>query len=207
MTRLFLIAALGLCLVAGIARADDAATEQLVQELQAIGQLQGTFQQRQYGGDSDAVVAVSSGSFRLLRPGYFAWEISSPDQQLIIADLEYLWHYDLDLETVTRRPVQGREEMSPLQVLGGDANVLRERFEVSIDGERGYILLPSQGNPGFASLRLELAEGSLAGMEIMDNLNQRIEIQFQDVDNRSSLTPSDFEFTPPEGVDLFTYDQ
>ncbi len=142
MKQLILLTVFGLCLAAGIARADDTATEQLLEQLQGVSQLQGQFQQRQYSADSDAVIATTSGNFKLLHPGYFSWELLSPDRQLIIADLSYLWHYDIDLETVTRRPAQGSGQISPLQILGGDAKVLREDFDVSFDTGEGYVLLP-----------------------------------------------------------------
>ncbi len=126
---------------------------------------------------------------------------------MIIAVLSYLWHYDIDLETVTRRPAQGAQQISPLQILGGDAKVLREDFDVSIDAQQSYVLVPRKDNAGFASLHLRLQSGVVTGMKILDNLNQRIEIEFHNVDSTSPLSPADFEFVPPEGVDLFSYDQ
>ena len=53
---------------------------ELLQQLQAIEQLQGSFSQRQFDGNGE-LVAESSGVFRLLRPGYFAWEVRAPDSQ------------------------------------------------------------------------------------------------------------------------------
>jgi outer membrane lipoprotein-sorting protein len=44
-------------------------------------------------------------------------------------------------------------------------------------------------------------------MDIMDNLNQRVHIDFDKVDTTSTLQPEDFAFTPPEGADLFYYDE
>ena len=99
-------------------------TDALLEELRAMQHLQGDFTQRQYTRE-DALLVESSGRFRLLRPGYFSWEITAPDSQLIVADPQYLWHHDRDLETVTRRPVTNSAQMSPLQVLGGDEVVLR----------------------------------------------------------------------------------
>ena len=76
-------------------------------------------------------------------PGFFSWEISSPDSQLIIANPEYLWHYDIDLETVTRRPVVGMWKMSPLQILGGDESVLREKLRCARTPMIRSLLRPS----------------------------------------------------------------
>lgn len=186
------------------ARAGD--TDALLQALADIGSLQGDFEQRQYS-EQDRILVESSGSFRLLRPGYFAWEIRSPDSQLIIATPEYIWHHDLDLETVTRRPVTDTAEMSPLQVLGGDENVLRERFDVSHPEEGVFVLTPTQGDAGFLSLRLQLRGATIAAMEIRDKLNQRVEISFDNLDSATVLTAGDFKFVPPPGADQFYYDE
>lgn len=207
MTRLLLTAALGWFLVAATAQADEAATQRLLDQLQQIEQLQGDFEQQQYGADSGGLVGTSRGHFKILRPGYFSWEITSPDSQLIVADPVYLWHFDRDLETATRRPVAGREEMSPLQVLGGNMELLRERFEVTSERGDRFRLSPVSGNPGFKSLLLQLGDGQIKSMEILDNLDQRLVISFSAVDTGSSLTPRDFAFVPPEGADIFYHEQ
>ncbi len=204
--RLLLVAALAACLLVGIARdAAAAPVDDLLAHLNTIERLQGSFEQQQYGEDGEVLLA-SSGTFRILRPGYFAWEISEPDSQLVLADPEFLWHHDRDLETVTRRPVTG-EQMAPLQVLGGDERLLRERFEVTSSGDDSFTLVPASGDPGFRELTLLFDDGQLVSMEITDRLKQRVSVQFSDLDMTSELTPEDFAFQPPPEADLFIYDE
>lgn len=204
--RLLLVAALAACLLVGIARdAAAAPVDDLLARLDSIERLQGSFQQQQYGDDGTVLLA-SSGTFRILRPGYFAWDISEPDSQLVLADPEFLWHHDRDLETVTRRPVTG-EQMAPLQVLGGDDQLLRERFQVSSDGDDHFTLVPAAGDPGFRELNLVFTDGQLSSMEIVDRLKQRVSVQFSDLDTTSALAPEDFAFQPPPEADLFFYDE
>ena len=207
MSRMFALVGVALCMVVGAVRADGQAAAALIDHLAGIEQLAGSFRQVQFSTSGDDIVGEASGRFRLLRPGYFAWEIDAPDNQLIIADPEYVWHYDRDLETVTRRPVEGNEALSPLQVLGGNSEVLRKRFAISQSAEGDFQLRPLADNAGFRSLRLRLQEGGLAGMEILDNLDQRLVITFTDVRSDAGLTAADFAFTPPEGVDLFYHDR
>ncbi len=203
-----LIAATGWCLLAGIARAEDtAATEQLLARLDRISQLQGQFSQRQYG-EGDAVMAESSGVFKLLRPAYFSWEIRSPDNQLIVANEQFLWHYDIDLQTATRRPVAGNVEASPLQILAGDESALRNQYAVTQEGADVFTLVPSGEAHSFRRLTVSFAGDSLGGMDIVDKLGQRVVVDFSGVDATTPLSRTDFEFTPPaEGVDLFYYDE
>ncbi len=190
--------------VGTFAQGDDA--DQLMEVLQRIGSMQGEFQQIQYD-ESDTLVGESNGSFRLLRPGYFAWEIESPDSQLIIADPEYIWHHDRDLETVTQRPVDDSAQMSPLQVLGGDEALMRRSYEVEKTSENSFTMLPTGINPGFKRLSVEFQSADFKSLEIVDNLNQRIVISFENIEPDSMLTPGDFVFKVPEGADFFNYAQ
>jgi outer membrane lipoprotein carrier protein len=182
------------------------AIDELSGALQDIQQLQGNFAQRQYGAN-DVLLVESSGTFRLLRPGYFAWEIVSPDSQLIIASPEFIWHYDRDLETVTRRPVTDNAQMSPLQVLGGDDAVLREKYSVTRADNGSFTLTPLAADAGFKRLTLQLDGSRITGMDILDNLNQRVVVVFDQMDSQTKLSSDDFAFSPPDGVDLFYYDE
>ena len=181
-------------------------TDELLLALAPIQYLQGSFSQNQFGQDN-VLLAESSGRFRLLRPGYFYWEILTPDEQLIIAGPEYIWHFDRDLETVTRRPVISDAQMTPLQILGGDDAALRENFSIVQQNEQLFLLTPLSPEVGFKQLSLHFTAAQLTGMEILDNLNQRIVIKFTDLDAQSELTGSDFDFVPPAGADLFYYDE
>ena len=207
MSRFLLIAGFGLCLLAGAAGAQDTtATDSLLTRLNQISYLQGQFKQRQYD-ESESVLAESSGTFKLLRPFFFSWEISSPDRQLIVANAEYLWHYDIDLQTATRRPVVGNVEASPLQILGGDESVLRQQYSVTEDDKDTFTLTPIAGDHGFRRLTVSFVADSMSGMDIVDSLGQHVVVDFDEVDTQTPLTSDDFEFTPPSGdVDLFYYD-
>ena len=46
-------------------------------------------------------VSQSSGTMALSRPGRFRWQTVNPMAQLVIADGQHLWIYDVDLEQVT----------------------------------------------------------------------------------------------------------
>jgi outer membrane lipoprotein carrier protein len=180
--------------------------DDLIAALAPVKRLQGSFTQQQYGQDN-ALLAESSGKFRLLRPGYFSWEILMPDNQLIVAGPQYIWHHDRDLETVTRRPVTTDEEMTPLQILGGDEDALRKKFQVARTAKDAFVLTPASSDVGFKQLTLYLDGAALTGMEIQDNLGQNVVIKFSELDSTSALGAADFAFSPPTGADLFYYDE
>jgi len=202
---LLALACAALLLVPLWSAAEDDASGQLLAALGEVKSLRGSFVQRQYSADGE-LVEQSRGSFRLLRPGYFAWQIDAPDRQLIIADPEFLWHHDIELETVTRRPVNGNDAGTPLQILGGDEDSLRDNYTVAEPAAGKFTLTPKQPGAAFRELELTLAAGRLAGMKIRDNTGQTVDIAFDNLDT-TALAPADFLFVPPEGADLFYYDQ
>jgi outer membrane lipoprotein carrier protein len=202
--------ALSLTVPATITRAEADAANELIQILNQSASLQGQFEQSQYDV-SNTFMGESSGSFKMLRPGYFSWDISSPDSQLILATPKYIWHHDRDLETVTRRPSSNAAAVTPLQILGGDEQLLRAQFDVEVSADGVFTLVPKAGEgadaPVFSRLSLFVADGVISGMEIIDGLQQRLVIKFDNVERAAVLTTEAFQFTPPEGVDLFLYDE
>lgn len=195
-----------LMLAAPLAPAQERdSVDALLAALAPIEQLQGRFQQRQYD-DSGEELAVSSGRFRLLRPGYFAWEILRPDNQLIVADPDHIWHFDRDLETVTRRPVSG-QDMAPLQILGGDEQALRRSFAVEQTGPGQFEVVPLGDAAGFERLSLRFSDGDIERMTVRDDLRQKVVVEFKALDYTSPLAPEDFAFVPPPGADVFYHDE
>ena len=201
---------LALSVPATFVRAQVDAANELIAILNQSASLQGQFEQSQYDV-SNTFMGESSGSFKMLRPGYFSWDISSPDSQLILATPQYIWHHDRDLETVTRRPSSSAAAVTPLQILGGDEQLLRAQFDVEVSADSVFTLVPKAAegadSPVFSRLSLSVADGVISGMEIIDGLQQRLVIKFDNVDRATALTTEAFEFTPPEGVDLFLYDE
>lgn len=187
------------------ASADDAAVSGLSDLLSAIDQLSGSFQQTITATEGDAP-QLSSGTFRILRPDHFYWEITAPDAQLLVARDGYLWHLDRDLETATRRPVAAGGGMAPLQVLAGDPSVLETEFTVSQLASDRYRLVPLSAQAGFVSVEVRFADGLPEGMTITDALSQTIEIRFSGL-STTGVSRDDFVFSPPDGTDVYYYDQ
>jgi outer membrane lipoprotein carrier protein len=207
MTKYLLAAWLGIVPLLSMAQAQtnpDAAA--LLTLLEQFDHLQGSFSQRQLGPDKK-LLAESSGKFKILRPSYFAWEVLDPDEQLIIVDPQFIWHYDRDLETVTRRPVTDDAEMVPLAILGGDAEKLQKRFQIVRQSEDTFVLTPLSEGIGFKQLTLYVDQARLGGMNVQDNLGQLVEITFSDLDAETPLDSADFTFTPTPDADLFYYEQ
>lgn len=165
-------------------------------------QAQGRFEQKIYAADGE-LMEESSGRYAVLKPNFFRWEIEYPDRQQIVVAGDVLWHYDLDLETATKRAHGEEGAFTPLELLAGDATTLRERFEVEGLDSGTYRLVPLFPQAGFASVDIQWAGTEIVAMTIRDRSAQLIRLALAPDASGAPLTPGDFSFTPPAGVEVY----
>jgi len=186
-----------------------ALAESPLRELQGLladmESLRGSFTQEVFSSKSELLEA-SSGEFALLRPGYFLWHLKTPDEQLLMAGFDGLWHYDVELETATRSPLPANDSASPLAVLGGDSSVLGEHYVVEQIAPSEFRLLPIAQRNDFTALDLRFVNGLPVAMQVEDPLQRSTIINFTQLQRNPPLFPSDFEFDPPPGVDIYYND-
>ncbi len=177
--------------------------------LKPLISLSGEFEQGLYAEDGEQL-EVSSGEFSLLQPDNFRWVIEKPEAQLVVVSGGYLWHHDVELETVTRRSVDLRSTYSPLAVLAGDEDSLRNDYVVeSLPGREDltvWRLVPREGSADFRELILYMRDGEPQQMDVLDPLERLSRIEFDAVTINPPLSPVDFEFTVPAGADFFQHD-
>jgi chaperone LolA len=178
----------------------------LQDRLAAVTSLAGHFQQTLLSGEGE-VLEQSSGAFSLLRPGFLSWHILEPEEQWLLASGETLWHYDVELETATRRRIPAGNPTSPLTILGADSALLAQWYRVEQLSAERWQLLPSFDNAEFASVELGFAGGLPAEMLIRDNLGRSTVISLTELDAARSLSPAEFAFEPPAGIDIYSSDE
>lgn len=153
---------------------------------------------------NSGVTQTTSGWMALSRPGKFHWEILKPIRQTIIADGKYLWVYDADLEQATRFKMDYKSN-SPALLLTSSMEDLQKDFtitkEESTDNKIIFKLVP-KSEQLFQSTKLEFVDNELRAMDIVDNLNQHMRIDFSNVTTDADLTDGTFIFNPPAGTDL-----
>lgn len=147
----------------------------------------------------------AEGRFWLQRPNRFRWSYERPSPQVIVADGERLWLYDVELEQVVVQPMSEGLDETPAMLLGGDADLDRH-FSMqelgSRDGRVWLELTPRGRGGNYRRIRLAFSDTDLVEMTVLDNFGQTTRITFHDIVRNPHLEMDLFRFEPPEGVDV-----
>jgi outer membrane lipoprotein carrier protein len=149
-------------------------------------------------------VSEIEGRLAIQTADVFFWQTEAPFAQQIVADGEVVWIYDEDLFQVQVRPLSDALGASPAAVLGGDPMLLNDTFRIQEDalGELSvFRLIPRAADEVTRQIELRFDGSRLLDLQVVDALGNRTRIRFTSVD-RSPPAPAQFEFTPPQGVDV-----
>jgi outer membrane lipoprotein carrier protein len=166
--------------------------------------LQARFEQQVVSNDG-AVDEVTGGEVWLQRPQRFRWEYGGNFPQLVVADGQRVWIYDVALEQVTVEDQAVAAADSPLTLLT-DPGRLDEQFEVreagDVDGLQFIELSTRSAESEFERVLLGLRNDNLELMIMEDAFGLRTELRFLDVERNPELDHALFTFVPPEGADV-----
>ena len=141
-----------------------------------------------------------SGRFAFARPGRFRWEVTRPDDQLIVSDGKQVWFHDRDLDQVSVRPLGDSIGSSPAAILFGSDAIERE-FAVRDMGLRegaAWIeATPHRKDAGFERIAIGLRQGLPVAMEIRDAFGQLTRLSFDSVRRDAQPDLSQFRFVAP----------
>lgn len=184
----------------------NSAAEQLIQQLDAIHNLQANFIQVIYDNNG-RVLQQTNGQMTLQRPGKFRWETKNPSKQLLIADGSQVWFYDVDLAQVSVQKQHSLAENSPAMLLSGTAAKLAKDYiirslKTNEPESIAFKLTPKIQSNFFQAVELYFSQNRLHKMHLIDNLNQITEVNFSDVQNNIELNPALFHFHLPKNVDV-----
>lgn len=151
------------------------------------------------------VLEESGGRVYLALPARFRWDYETPYEQVIVADGERVWLYDVELEQVTVRQQREAARNSPMMVLA-DTELMDRHFDTRELGEEGGLhwlrLLPRDAESEFVHLDAAVDGDGLRCLLLEDRFGQQTELLFENRVMNEPLDEGRFEFTPPEGVDV-----
>ena len=144
----------------------------------------------------------------LQRPGKFRWQITRPNNQLIVTNGSKLWIYDPDLQQVTIRMLGKEAGEVPALLLSNPTTTLARNFDVKRTDKNGsglqwFVLTPRDRGSMFQAIQSGFANNAIQQMLLQDHLGQTTQIQFNRIVMNASLPSSSlFNFTPPGRVDV-----
>ena len=155
-----------------------------------------------------ARVRNSSGSLEFVRPNRFRFVFKKPLEQVIVADGQTLWLYDVDLAQATARKQAQTLGATPAALIASatDLRAMELEFELSnaaaSEGQEWVLARPRSKDGGLQTVRIGFKGATLATLEILDSFGQRSLMQFTQFEANPALDNSLFQFKPPAGVDV-----
>lgn len=144
------------------------------------------------------------GEMMIKKPGKFRWVVRAPYTQYVVADGQYLWQYDPDLEQATVR--NQREAMSgtAAEILAGNTATLTRDFTISShrDEEATVYVLHARADTGFERIELYFRNDTLSKMVLFDPLGQKTFIELTSVVMNEPVADSLFFLSLPEGTEI-----
>jgi len=196
-------AALTIALAPAVANAADA-RNQLQQFVRQVQAATGDFTQSTVGAQGRTQPA-QSGVFSFQRPGKFKWAVTKPYEQLIVSDGKRVLQYDPDLMQVTQRNVDQAIGSSPAAILFGSGS-LEQAFNVTPqqdrDGLQWLRATPKTADAGFSRVDLGFRGNVPERIELLDSFGQTTRVTLSNIKSNPTIAPSEFQFTPPQGVDI-----
>lgn len=143
----------------------------------------------------------SSGKVYMARPGKFRWETTSPYQQIVIANGDILWVYDVDLAQATQQSLNKRG-FNPAQLLTAPVNDLTQNYTVSEETDGWFKLIPNNPGRGFKVAYLQFRNNQLTGLKVINQLNQTNMFNFSDIHLNPKLSESLFKLSSSKKIQI-----
>lgn len=153
-------------------------------------------------------VKKSSGRFAFQRPGRFRFDYEKPFEQVIVADGDMLWLYDMDLNQVTQRPQAQVLAQTPAALIAAATGLheIEADFELSDapddKGLQWVKAVPRTADGMLQEVRVGFDGDALAALEIIDGFGQRSLLEFSGVEVNPALPADTFDFKVPDGADV-----
>jgi len=150
----------------------------------------------------------AEGSVFIKKPGKMKWDYKAPDRQILVSNDQGLWLYLPDEKQVTKMKSQSiYSSNTPALFLAGRGK-LTESFKIGDVTEKGgvYIaeFIPKDKVQNLSKMVL-LADKKnyrIVGSRVYDNLGNKTEMLFSNIQTNPNLENKLFRFEVPRGVEL-----
>lgn len=150
----------------------------------------------------------AEGSVSIKKPGKMKWDYQAPDRQILVSNDQGLWLYLPDEKQVTKMKVQSiYSSNTPALFLAGRGK-LTESFTIGKVTEEGglyvAVLIPRDKAQNLSKMVLlaDKKNHQIIGSRVYDNLGNKTEMLFSNIQTNPDLEKKLFHFKVPKGVEL-----
>jgi len=147
---------------------------------------------------------ITTGNIVLQGHKLFRLEYLTPYKQTYVADGEFMWFYDEDLEQVTVKRQQDGLNDTPAMILSQPAKFIKQYQVSMLEEDVGdiYTLFSRSDQSAFVKINLRFKNNKLIEMIMFDNFGSRTQLKFSNMRYNIELPAKTFRFNPPKGVDV-----
>ncbi len=173
-----------------------------------ISDMQGSFSQTSYIKDLEDTQQYS-GTFYIKKPSQAMWEYSKPrDEKIVIQNMETIIYKKSENQVIKTKISKEAYSQAPITLLSRFENI-SEDFTISMPEKNALQLVPKKKVGIISTLVLEtVPEGFPVKMfTIIDTYGNIIMIELKSIKTNSGLDDKFFEFTIPEGAEVYDMGQ
>lgn len=177
--------------------------QELKQVLKQLDGYAAQFDQTVIDADGNQIHSAK-GKLTFKQPGKFIWEVTEPEEEILVSDGKSVWWYNPFVEQVSIYEANHAVTTTPFALLVNDDPAVWENFVIQ-DVNDGFVITPIHLNDAQV-IRLEVklksrTDKTLDKLLITSRSRQVSEYQLFD---QKKLNPSDaqFDFEIPAGVDV-----
>lgn len=151
---------------------------------------------------------TSLGTFEFQRPSRFRFVYRKPFEQILVADGQTVWLYDLDLNQVTARKQSQVLGSTPAALLASAADIKALQADFTLanapdaDGQQWVQATPKAREGQIQGVKIGFKGEQLTTLDIQDSFGQRSVLSFSGFQSNPALPADTFQFKPPAGADV-----
>jgi len=162
--------------------------------------------------ESDGGVLEESEIQMLLKkPDGFYWETLTPFSELIVTDGSTLWNYQPDLEQVVIEDWDSSRSELAAQLLSGNIVSLTGDYTIdsvtSVESEhQEFKLTPRAADNVYQLISINFMHDELESIYLNSKNGQQTVWRFENVMRNSVIDDAQFQFVPPENIEIIEND-
>ncbi|APC10970.1 MULTISPECIES: outer membrane lipoprotein chaperone LolA [Providencia] len=198
MKKMMLLGVLAFSLHIGQVLAD--ASQDLQARLNKVNSFQASFSQKVTSPEGD-LVQEGVGDLWLERPNLFNWNMTSPDESVLVSDGKNLWFYNPFVEQVTVTNLADATQDTPFLLITRNDPKDWKQYSIIQQGNT-FDLKPKQTNGTLKRFSITVSpEGTIEKFSAVEQDGQVSAYQLKEQKN-GPVDASKFKFTMPKGVTL-----